>query len=150
MDVGRVGTYGAETIANLGRKTAILDRIDFVGRSAGLEVVGPLVMHVRAKPRVPALATGLIRQYPPPHVGATLHAVKGFRIAPRRSWKDEAELLIGFRAHRAGALSYRAFELHYHVGDTRYVATYRDTLTICAPSSFALQRCRVRARQVQR
>ena len=141
-DVGTTGTYGVETLANHGSEDVVLDRIVFLGRSRGLELVGPLVMHVRTKPGVPALATGFIRRYPPPHEGATLHRVAGFRISPHRSWKDDAELLIGFRAHRTGALSYRGFELHYHVGNTRYVATYPDPLTVCAPRSFSLRRCK--------
>jgi hypothetical protein len=73
--------------------------------------------------------------------------VSGFRIAPHRSWKDDAELLIGFRAHRTGVLSYRAFEVHYHAGKRRYVARFPDPLTICAPRSFPLRRCRPPGRQ---
>jgi hypothetical protein len=141
MDVDKTGTYGAETLENHGREEAVLDRIVFLGRSPGLEIIGPLVMHVRTKPGIPALAVGLIRQYPPPHEGATLHAVAGFRIAPHRSWKDAVELLIGFRPHRGGVLSYSGLEVHYHVGDKGYVATYRDPLTICVPRSFPLRRC---------
>ena len=105
MDVGKTGTYGAETIANHGRETVVLDRIVFLDRAPGLEIIGPFVMHVRTQSGVPALAAGLIRQYPPPHRGAKLHPVAGFRISPHRSWKDDVELLIGFRAHRAGVLS---------------------------------------------
>jgi hypothetical protein len=144
MDVGKVGTYGAETIRNHGKVPAVLDHIVFVGLSRGLEIIGPLVMHVRAQPGVPALATGLIRQFPPPHKGATLHPVAGFRIAPHRSWKDDVELLIGFRPHRRGVLSYRALELHYHVGKIRYVTSFPDPLVICAPYSFPLTRCKAR------
>jgi hypothetical protein len=147
MDVGKTGTYGVETLANHGKQQVVLDRIVFLGLTRGLEIIGPLVMHVRTTPGVPALATGMIRQYPPPHEGATVHPVAGFRLAPHRSWKDDAELLIGFRAHRAGVLSYRAFEVHYHVGDKRYVTTFPDTLTICVPRSFPLRRCRAPGRQ---
>jgi hypothetical protein len=142
MDIGKTGTYGAETLANHGTEPVVLDRIVFRGRAPALEIIGPLAMHVRTGPGVPALATGLIRQFPPPHEGAMLHHVAGFRIAPHRSWKDDVELLIGFRAHRRGVLSYRALEIHYHVGDKRYVATYRDPLTICVPRSFPLRRCK--------
>jgi hypothetical protein len=142
MDVGKTGTYVVETLANHGDENAVLDRIVFLDRARGLEIIGPLVMHVRTAPAVSALATGLIRQWPPPHKGATLHPVTGFRIAPHRSWKDDVELLIGFRAHRAGVLSYRAFEVHYHVGDKRYVATFPDPLMVCVPRSFPLRRCR--------
>jgi hypothetical protein len=142
MDVGKSGTYGMETITNHGRATAGLDRIAFVDRSPGLEILGPLVMHMRDQPGAPALAAGLIRRFPPPHEGATLHPVAGFRISPHRSWRDDAEVLIGFRAHRTGVLFYRALELYYHVGDKRYVATYPDPLAICAPYSFPLSRCK--------
>src|SRR5439155_18440819 len=137
----KTGTYGAETLANHGHEDVVLDRIVFLDRSAGLEIVGPLVMHVRTKPGVPALATGFIRRYPPPHEGATIHPVAGFRISPHRSWKDDAELLICFRAHRTGVLWYRGFELHYYVGDRRYVATYSDPLTVCASFAFPYRRC---------
>ena len=142
MDIGKTGTYGVETLVNHGRADVVLDRIAFLDRSRGLEIIGPLVMRVRTAPGVPALATGMIRQWPPPHEGATLHPIAGFRIAPHRSWKDDAELLIGFRAHRSGKLSYRAFELRYHVGKKRYVARFPDPLAVCVPRSFPLRRCR--------
>jgi hypothetical protein len=142
MDVGRAGTYGAETLTNHGQGVVVLDRIGFVDRTSGLEIIGPLAMHVRTTPGVPALATGLIRQYPPPHEGVTLHPIAGFRIAPHRSWKDDVELLIGFRAHRAGVLSYRAFELRYHVGKKRYFVRFPDPLVVCVPRSFPLRRCK--------
>jgi len=142
MDVGKTGTYGTETLTNHGSEPLVLDRIAFLDRSRGLEMIGPLAMHVRTQRGVPALATGLIRQYPPPHKGARLHPVAGFRIVPHRSWKDDAELLIGFRAHRRGVLSYRALEIHYHVGKKRYVTTYPDPLVVCVPRSFPLRRCK--------
>jgi hypothetical protein len=84
----------------------------------------------------------MIRQYPPPHEGATLHPIAGFRIRPHRSWKDDAELLIGFRGHRAGVLSYRAFEVRYHVGTKRYRARFPDPLAVCVPRSLPLRRCK--------
>jgi len=142
MDVGRTGTYGAETLTNHGRDDVVLDRIAFVDRTPGLEIIRPLAMHVRTTPGVPALAVGFIRQYPPPHKGATLHPIAGFRIVPHRSWKDDAELLIGFRAHRRGVLSYRALEIRYHVGKKRYVTIYPDPLVVCVPRSFPLRRCK--------
>jgi hypothetical protein len=147
MDAGKTGTYGAETLANHGATDAVLDRVEFLERTSGLEIIGPLVMHVRTKPGVPALATGMIRQYPPPHEGATLRRISGFRVAPHRSWKDDVELLIGFRAHRSGVLSYRGFEVHYHVGKKRYVARFPDPLVVCVPRSYPLRRCRLRDAQ---
>ena len=142
MDVGKTGTYGVETLANHGHADVTLDRIAFLDRAPELEIIGPLVMHVRTAPGVPALATGLIRQWPPPHEGAALHPIAGFRIAPHRSWKDDAELLIGFRAHRTGVLSYRAFELRYHVGKKRYVVRFPDPLVVCVPRAYPLRRCK--------
>jgi hypothetical protein len=147
MDIGQTGTYGVETLANHGREDVVLDRIVFLRRTRGLELIGPLVMHVRTQPGMPALATGLIRRYPPPHEGAKLHQVSGFRIRPHRSWKDDVELLIGFRAHREGLLSYRAYEVHYHVGKKRYVARFPDPLVVCVPRSYPLRRCKSRAEQ---
>jgi hypothetical protein len=144
MDLGKTGTYGAETLSNHGTRPVVLDRVAFLHGTAGLEIIGPLVMHVRTTPGTPALAVGFIRQYPPPHKGRTLHPVAGFRIAPHRSWRDDAELLIGFRAHRRGVLSYRALEIHYHVGNKHYVTTYPDPLTVCVPRSFSLRRCTAR------
>ena len=142
MHVGEEGTYGVETIENHGRQVAVLDRIAFVGLTPDLQILGPLALHVRTRPGRPALVAGLVRTFPPPHEGATLHPVDGFRVRPWRSWKDTAELLIGFRPLRKGVLGYRALELHYHVGDRGYVATFPDPLTVCTPYSFPLPRCR--------
>jgi hypothetical protein len=142
MHLGQDGTYGLETITNHGRETAVLDGISFVGRSDGLEILGTLVMHVRTKAGTRALVAGLTRRFPPPHRGAVLHPVAGFRIAPHRSWKDDVEILIGFRPHRRGVLFYRALELRYHVGDRHYVARYPDSLAVCVPYSFPLSRCK--------
>jgi hypothetical protein len=142
MHVGEEGTYGIETIENHGRQVAVLDRVAFVGLTPGLQILGPLALHVRTRPGRPALVAGLVRAFPPPHQGATLHPVDGFRVRPWRSWKDTAELLIGFRALRKGILGYRALELHYHVGDRRFVTTFHDPLTVCTPYSFPLPRCR--------
>jgi hypothetical protein len=142
MNVGQAGTYGLETITNHGHEPAVLDSISFTGRSDGLEILGPLLMHVRTRPGTPALVAGLIRRFPPPHRGAVLRPVAGFRVEPHRSWKDDVEILIGFRPHRKGVLYYRALELRYHIGETRYVASYPDPLAICVPSSFPLERCK--------
>ena len=142
MDVGRAGTYGAETIENHGTTTAVLDSLVFVGLTPGLRILGPLVARVRTRPGVPALVTGLVRRFPPPHAGTALHSLAGFPVRPWRSWKDAVELLIGFRPLREGVLSYRGLELHYHVGNRRYVARYPDPLAICAPDSFPLSRCK--------
>lgn len=149
MHVGQAGTYGVETIENHGPEVAVLDGVTFVGLTPGLRMLGPLALHVRTQPGLPALVTGLVRRFPPPHEGATLHPVAGFRIRPWRSWQDAVELLIGFRPLRKGVLGYRALELRYHVGDRRYVTTFPDPLTVCAPYSYPLQRCKA-ARNQQR
>jgi hypothetical protein len=150
MHVGQAGTYGVETIENHGPDAAVLDHIRFVGLTPGLRILGPLVLHVRTRPGLPALVTGLVRVFPPPHEGATLHPIAGFRVRPWRSWKDAAELLIGFRPLRKGVLGYRALELHYHVGDQRYVTTFPDPLTVCTPYSFPLARCKAARNQTAR
>jgi len=141
IDLNRVGTYGAETIENHGGATAVLDRISYVGLSPGLRVFKTLAMHVRTQPGATRLATGMIRQFPPPHKGATLRPLAGFRVRPYRSWRDTVELLIGFRGVQKGVHSFRAFRLYYHVGGKHYVATYHDFLTVCVPYSFPLSRC---------
>jgi hypothetical protein len=142
VHLAQAGTYGLETISNHGREAAVLDSISFVGRSDGLEILGTFVTHVRAKPVTTALVTGLTRRFPPRHPGVVLHSLAGFRIAPHRSWKDDAEILIGFRPHRRGVLFYRALDLRYHVGDRHYVARYPDSLAVCVPYSFPLSRCK--------
>jgi hypothetical protein len=41
MDPGKTGTYGAETLANHGHEDVVLDRIAFLDRAPGLEIIGP-------------------------------------------------------------------------------------------------------------
>jgi hypothetical protein len=142
LNVGQNGSYGTETIENHGKEAAILDRIAFVGLTPGLMTLDPLVMMVRTKPGLPALVGGMTRSFPPPHEGATLHHVAGFRVPPYQGLADTVEIVIGFRPLREGSMSYKALAIHYHVGDTRYVATYPDPFRVCTPFGLPISRCK--------
>jgi hypothetical protein len=144
MDLGKVGTYGIDILQNRGDETAVLDGVTFQERSRGLQILGPLALRIGDYRGPGGAAAGLIRQFPPPHVGRDARPVAGFPVHPFHRREEAVELLIGFRPRRTGTLRYRSIRVHYHVGGTRYVATFTTALRICAPLSryLRLKSCR--------
>jgi hypothetical protein len=134
MDFGDVGTYGVDFLENRGDETAILDRVSFQERSPGLQIFGPLALRIGDYRGIGG-AAGLIRQFPPPHVDGAARSLAGFPVRPYHRPDDAVELLIGFRPLRKGTLTYRAIRVHYHVGGSRYVATFATALRICTPQA---------------
>ncbi len=138
MDVGKLGTYGAATLENHTRKPAILDRVEFVDRTPGLVIRGPLVTRRGDRP---AEGVGLIRAFPPPRLKGALHRLAGYRVLPFRTFADAVDILVGVGPSQEGRQSYRELKLYYHVGKKRYVAVFDMSLRVCAPRSVPLARC---------
>jgi hypothetical protein len=138
MSIGEVGTYGAADLENRSEQAAILDHVEFVERTPGLLLLGPLVS--RAGDR-PGGGVGLIRQFPPPGLRGALHLLSGYRVEPFRSFADDVSILVGVSPLRKGKLSYRELKLYYRVGGKRYVATFDMGVRVCAPASIPLPQC---------
>ena len=138
MNVGALGTYGAADLQNHGKEPAILDRVEYVDRTAGLRIMGPLVS--RAGDR-PGEGIGLIREFPPRVLKGALHPLHGYRVLPFRSFADDVQVLVGVSPLRRGKQSYRRLKLYYRVGSKRYATTFDMGVRVCAPGSIPLVRC---------
>jgi hypothetical protein len=138
MNVGELGTYGAASLENRAKEPAILDRVDFVDRTPGLRIRGPIVVRKgdHSGPNV-----GLIRRFPPPRLEGALHRLAGYRVPPFRSIADEVDILVGIGPQRDGKFFYRKLKLYYRVGGKRYVAVFDMGVRVCAPRSVPLARC---------
>jgi hypothetical protein len=138
MDVGQLGTYGAADLENHGSQPAVLDRVEFVERTPGLKLIGPLVSRGGDRP---GEGVGLIRQFPPPRLKGALHPLRGYRVLPFHSFADDVRVLVGLSPLQNGRLSYRKLKLYYRVGSKRYVTTFDMGVRVCAPGSIPLARC---------
>jgi hypothetical protein len=133
-DVGEKGTYGIIVLRNRGAEAAELDRLEYRGLTPGLQMLPALALRLGDRSGG-GLATGLSLSFPPAGTKGLAGRLRGFRVAPHRTGRDDVELLLGFLPRRKGVLSYRSVEIHYRVGNRRYVTTYHVGLKICVPAT---------------
>jgi hypothetical protein len=74
--------------------------------------------------------------FPYPSGGADWRPVSGVVVLPERAGGARGvEILVGVRADRPGRWSMRSVSVTYQIGPQRYVTTYGDTYTVCAPAT---------------
>jgi len=72
--------------------------------------------------------------FPYPSGGADWEAVEGVVVRPEHDGGARGvEILVGLAAIRPGRLTMRSVSVTYQLGAQRYVTTYGDTYTVCAP-----------------
>jgi len=76
--------------------------------------------------------------FPYPSGGADWRTVEGVVVLPERAGGARGvEILVGLRAERPGQWTMRGVSVIYQIGAQRYVTTYGDTYTVCAPPTTA-------------
>jgi hypothetical protein len=133
MGIGELGTFDAATLQNSGKAPAVLERVVYLHRTAGMLLLGPLAAtnsHV-----------GLIRQFPPRRRVGKLAVIEGFKVPPYHGIADDVELLVGASPLRNGSFSYNGLDVYYRVGKKHYVAFFDEGLRVCAPRSVPPSRC---------
>ena len=74
--------------------------------------------------------------FPYPSGGADWRPVPGTVVLPERDGGARGvEILVGVRAERPGRWTMRSVSVTYQIGAQRYVTTYGDTYTVCAPAT---------------
>jgi len=74
--------------------------------------------------------------FPYPSGGADWRPVPGVVVLPEHGGGARGvEILVGVRAERPGRWTMRGASVTYEVGGQRYVTTYGDTYTVCAPAT---------------
>jgi hypothetical protein len=76
--------------------------------------------------------------FPYPSAGADWRQVAGVVVRPEHGGGARGvELLVGVAAERPGRWALHDVSVTYRIGSQRYVTTYGDTYTVCAPKTVA-------------
>jgi hypothetical protein len=111
-------------ITNRGDRPATVSRIEILGVTSGLHLVGAYVNTPEAAPGV-----GFVSGYPPAFAPAERGPVRGTVVKPGES----VDIVLGFVVTGEGRYVFRGVRLYYKVGFTNYRATYPLVMWACAP-----------------
>lgn len=121
--------FGLPVAINHGTEPAVLERIELVDSTPGLDVVathagGP-------ERRYFWFATS--SKWPAPDLFSDLHPVPGTVVEPRDEPAGErgVELVFVLRADKAGRYAFKAVSVDYRVGDTQHRTVIRNGLRAC-------------------
>jgi hypothetical protein len=105
-------------------------------RDAGLRYLGVRASDNQAR-RVYSLGAAA-GAFPYPSDGADWQGVTGVVVRPEHGGGARGvEVLVGLAANRAGRWVLHDVVVTYRIGSQRYVTTYGNTYTVCAPKSVA-------------
>jgi hypothetical protein len=127
-DVGQAKSFGIDLPRNTGTEPAVLDAIRPSSPTEGLRIVGYRV--IVGSENGGQGGVGAVDGYPP--ADYLLHDVKGWFDS---SGRNDAMIVVGMEATRAGMVGAPAWVLTYHVGSHSYTATYLQGAWICAPAA---------------
>lgn len=126
--VGEIFTYGMPVVINSGDEPAVLERIEPLDPTPGLQLV-----HTRisgSKRKFFFFASG---RWPDPGRFTDLHPVPGFVVHPKdvRGWERGAELIFVMRADSPGRYKFKAVAVEYRVGGREHRAVLDIGLGVC-------------------
>jgi hypothetical protein len=126
--VGRAFTFGLLFIENHGDEVAILDGVELIDPTEGIQLVGARVADVTGRPRRSGDDT-----FPPGRPGGQ-RPLAGYRVAPGGT--NEVQLLLGVRLIAEGQHGFRAVAALYHVGENSFRYVIASGLVACSPSFY--------------
>jgi hypothetical protein len=122
-------TFGLVFVKNHGSEDVVLDGVELVGKTPGLELVGVLVADITGDRHTWSSDDNF-----PPARPRDQHAARGFTLRPDAM--QAAQLLLGIKLTRPGQEGFRAVAVLYHVGDQRYRYTYPSGAAACSRSFY--------------
>jgi hypothetical protein len=129
-------SFGPLVLTNTTGQPIVVLAVEPGPRDAGLTYLG-----VRASDRQDRRVFSLGAApgaFPYPSGGADWRRVEGVVVRPEHGGGARGvEVLIGVAANRAGRWSMRGVSVTYRIGPQRYVTTYDDAYTVCAPPTVA-------------
>lgn len=126
LPVGHAFTANTFYLHNYGDRPAVLDGVDLIGSTGGIELVGALVS--LQDPRFSGDGNF------PPSFGINMSPLRGFTIPPDRTLGTRGvAVFLGLRQTRVGVEWFTAVGIRYHVGTRgyRYVVPY--AVAVCTP-----------------
>jgi hypothetical protein len=126
--IGRTFGYGLPIILNTGDETAVLDRVAPVGAPPSLELVDT---RIGGPDREFMLMAASLRW--PSKDYTDLHPTRGFRLAPAEEpdGRRGAAIVFALRATKLGRHVFKAVQVDYHVGRTRYRVILDSGMAVC-------------------
>jgi hypothetical protein len=126
--IGETFTYGLPVVINSGDEPAVIERIEPVDPTPGLQL-----LHTRiagSKRKYFFFASG---RWPDPSRFTDLHPVSGFVVHPDtvKGWERGAELIFVMRADEPGRYVFKAVAVEYRVGGREHRAVLDIGLGVC-------------------
>jgi hypothetical protein len=126
--IGETFTYGLPVVINSGDEPAVLERIEPVNPTPGLNVI-----HTRVSGSDRKFFFFASGRWPDPSRFTDLHPVRGFVVHPDdvKGWDRGAELIFVLRADTPGRYKFEAVAVEYRVGDNEHRAVLDIGLGVC-------------------
>jgi len=134
--VGAPVSFGALVLSNTTSQPITLVAVEPGRRDDGLAYLGVRASASQSR-RVFSLGAAP-GAFPYPSGGADWRRVEGLVVQPEQGGGARGvEVLVGVAARRAGRWTLHGVSVTYDVGAQRYVTTFDDTYTVCAPARVA-------------
>jgi hypothetical protein len=126
LPVGHAFTANTFYLHNYGNRPAVLDGVDLIGSTGGIELVGALVSFQDSR------LDGSVNF--PPRYGINMSPLRGFAIPPDRTLGTRSvAVFLGVRETRVGVEWFTAVGIRYHVGTRRYRYVVPYAVAVCTP-----------------
>ncbi len=124
LPVGHAFTANTFHLHNYGDQPAVLDGVDLIGSTGGIELVGALVSLQDSR----FSGDGTF----PPSFGINMSPLRGFAIPPDQELGTrDVAVFLGLREKRVGVEWFTAVGIRYHVGARRYRYVFPYAVAIC-------------------
>lgn len=144
VDPGEPFSYGYLFLRNPSAATIVLDRVELVGSTPGLHVLGMLVISLRhATQGVAATSRGFPPSVPTPY---PYRPLAGSTLAPSQDPLDTLDVQVGLKVDNDGDYFVREIAVDYHIGHQDYRKVVPYALHFCAPLDERAHSCASDAR----
>lgn len=123
-------TFGLIFIRNYGGDAVVLDGVELIDKTPGIELVGLLAADITGDRQTWSSDDN----YPPLHP-ADLEELQGFHVRPQAA--QAVQILLGIELTRAGKHGFRAVAILYHRGEEHFRYTYPSGVAACSESFYA-------------
>ena len=133
-DLRQPVSFGPLVLTNTTGQPITIVAVEPGRRDAGLAYLGVRASDNQAR-RVFSLGAAP-GAFPYPSAGADWRDVAGVVVRPEHGGGGRGvEVLVGLAADRPGRWALHGVSVTYRIGSQRYVTTYGDTYTVCAPKT---------------
>ena len=127
--VGHTFTFGLIFIRNYGSEAAVLDDVELVGSTGGIELVDALAADITGDRRT----WSSDEDFTPIHPDGQ-RPLEGFRVLPGEA--QDVQILLGVQLTENGQHGFRSVAIQYQVRSEEYRYTFPSGVVVCSPSFY--------------